>query len=78
MVHVFRSHDAFVDSKLHKESPVTFIAYERWESKEKYLEVMNDYEGRIREPLEKLKENCNDMKLLHSMEMIESYAIDGQ
>ena len=78
LVYAFRAHDAFVAARLHKESPVTFIAYERWKSKESYLEVMNDYEGKIREPLEKLKANCNDIKLLHSMDMIEAHAIDGQ
>lgn len=78
LISAFRSHEAFVAARLHKESPVTFISYERWQTKEAYMEAMNDYEGRIREPLEKLKDNCNDMKLLHSMEMIEAYALDDQ
>lgn len=74
LIHVYHSNEAFIAASLHKESSVSYIAYEKWTSKEAYMKVMNDHDGRIRSPLDALKGNCNSMNVLHSMDVVEEYA----
>jgi len=75
LIHTFRANDAFVSASLHQESNMRYIAYEKWKSKDVFLETMNDHNGHIRIALERLKDNCNDMALLHSMEVVDEYQV---
>ncbi len=70
LIYTFRSNDSFVSASLHKESNMRYIAYEKWKSKGVFMEVMNDHDGKIRIALEKLKDNCNDVALLHTMDVV--------
>ena len=55
------------DAVLHKESKITYISYLRWTSNEHMDNVLNNPVEKIEPILQKIKECCNSITVLHRM-----------
>ncbi|MCC5915779.1 MAG: antibiotic biosynthesis monooxygenase [Cryomorphaceae bacterium] len=70
LVNAYRKREGLVSASIHKETPISFISYEKWKSRDHFLNIMDDREGQIRREIETLRNNCNNVYLLHSMELV--------
>ncbi len=55
---------------LHTETPISLVAYKRWLSRQAFEDFYLQSEGEILLQQYKIEETCNDVKVLHRMEIL--------
>lgn len=69
MIEDYRLSNKLIAASIHKESPVSFIAYERWIDKSGFEQITNDDKMHLH--VENIEELCNDIHLLHTMDVLQ-------
>ena len=60
---------------LHKESKISYVSYVTWNTKEVHERMTNNPPVDIKRKVEKVRECCNSITLLHRMEVIDKIAL---
>lgn len=62
--------DVLHEASLHAETPITLVAYFKWQNRKAFEAYFLDENSLLAPTLSKMAENCNDVKVLHRMEII--------
>lgn len=67
--------DAYIEKAiLHKESKISYISYMQWHTKDDFESLSRDTNSKYAVLINKLKECCNSVHVLHRMEVLEENA----
>lgn len=58
-------------SILHRETPISYISYTRWDSRESFENNILEPTGEIKLWQDKIEDCCNDVRVLHRMDIIQ-------
>ncbi len=60
-----------IEAELHAETPITLIAYFKWHNRREFERCFLRAKDEIRDHLLLLEKNCNNVKVLHRMDIID-------
>jgi heme-degrading monooxygenase HmoA len=60
---------------LHRETKISYIGYTRWDSKQSFYDYILDPQDEFKELQQKIEESCNDLQVMHRMEILQD--LDG-
>ncbi len=69
-VSFLKKHEALIEATLHHETPISLIAYYKWSSRDSFEEYSLHPRGEALSISQVLQGYCNDVKLLHRMDII--------
>lgn len=64
-------------SVLHRETPISFLSYTRWQSREDFESHILKPSGPLREWQVKIEDCCNDVRVLYRMDIVKDVPENG-
>lgn len=60
------------EAYLHAETPISLVAYKRWQTRSSFEDYYLNPEGDVLLLQYKMEDTCNDVKVLHRMDIIKA------